>query len=252
MKAIRCGWLALATVAGLLGVAHGRAAAQEDVKALLDRAIRALGGEERLTQLTASRLKAKGTLQVQGGIPFTQDVSTQLPAQIREVIELEQNGQKTTLVTVLNGDHGWLSVNGTSQDVSKLLLTELQEAAHLLRVCRLVPLKDAAFKLALLAEVKVNGRPALGVRVECPGHRPVKLYFDRETVLLVEVERPVVDVQTGKEMNEERFFAEYRDVDGLRSPRKTTIYRDGKKHAEAEATEVRFLERLDPALFNRP
>jgi hypothetical protein len=252
MKTIRCGLLGLLTAGSLLSVADGRAVAQDEVKAILDRAIQALGGEAKLTQLAASRLKAKGTLQIQGGVSFAQEVFTQLPAQIRETVELDQNGQKVTIITLLNGEQGALTVNGTNQEVTKPLLTELKEAAHLLRVCRLLPLKDGTSKLSLLAEVHVNGRPALCVRVESPGYRSLKLFFDKETALLVEVERTVVDPPTGKEMNEERFLAEYRDADGLRSPRKTTIYRDGKKYLEAEVTEVRFLERLDAMIFTRP
>jgi len=52
-------------------------------------------------------------------------------------------------------------------------------------VAMLAPLKDKAYTLAPIGEVKVEDRPALGLRVSRKGNRDINLYFDKKTYLRV-------------------------------------------------------------------
>ena len=225
---------------------------QDDLRAVIDRAIRAHGGEDRLTKLQATQVKIKGSIAFAGGVTFTQETSSQMPGKFREVAELEVMEQKTTVVTVFDGEQGWLRAGRQTRRVDGDQLAELQELSHLMRVSRLTPLKDKAYELASLGALRVEGRLTVGVKVTSKGHRDLKLYFDMETGLLAMVERRTRSAATMKEVSEERIYAGYQDVDGLRMAQKVGVYHDGKKFMEVEVTKARALERLDESVFDRP
>src|SRR5262245_60329287 len=108
----------------LLGGAASRAQAQEDVRAILDNAFKAHGGEERLARVKAAQSKSKGVIHLLGGLKFTSESFVQVPNQFKTVMQLDINGMNFTQIQVLNGDKGWLSVNGMTQDLDAKLLQE--------------------------------------------------------------------------------------------------------------------------------
>jgi hypothetical protein len=242
--------LSLAVSIVLAGTA--RVGAAEGVEAIIDKAIKAHGGGEKLAKLPAFQSKAKGTLELLGGISFTQESAVQPPGQFKEVVQMDIMGQAVTVTTVFNKDKGWIKANDKEIEVTDQILAELKEAAHAMRVGGLVGLKEKGMELSALGEAKVNDRPAVGVRVSAKGFRDVSLYFDKETGLMAKVERRVHDEQSGQEVNEERFVSEYQDVGGRKLPKKVVIHRDGKKFMEAEVLEVKALEKLDDSEFAKP
>ncbi|HME90451.1 MAG TPA: hypothetical protein VKE49_03445, partial [Myxococcaceae bacterium] len=83
-------WLALL----FLGAAH-RLEAQEEVRSIIDKAIRAHGGEEKLAKVKAVRAKSKGTIHFGGArAAYTNTESWQLPDRIKVVTEIDNQGQK--------------------------------------------------------------------------------------------------------------------------------------------------------------
>jgi hypothetical protein len=180
------------------------------------------------------------------------EITTQMPRQMKLDIQVEAQGQNVTLVYVFNGDKAWLQVAGQTTPVKGKELDDLKEELHAQQVETLVPLlKDKAYKLHALGEAKVGGRPAVGVRVESKGHKDVNLYFDKKTGLLVKSERRALD-DAEKEVTEETFYSNYKDVSGVKVPMKVVVHHDGKKHLEMEMTEYRFLDKLDDSEFARP
>lgn len=226
--------------------------ANEELYAVIDKAIKAHGGEEKLTTLRAGRSKNKGTIDLLGGIPFTQSVSYQLPNQFREVFEGEVNNQKLTIITVYNRNKGWISINGQTQEMDEKLLAEMKEVANLLRASRLTILKDKLYTLAPLGEAKVEGRAAIGIKVSAKGYRDINFFFDKETGLIVKTERRALDVMTGQEYTEERFALDYKDRDGLKVPTRARVQKDGKKLMDAEILEYKALDKLDESEFAKP
>jgi hypothetical protein len=244
----------LSLLAGLFVAWNAPARAQDTaVTAIIQKAIKAHGGEEALNKYKAGTSRSKGRLEVGTGLDFTQEMTYQLPNQFKEVLEIDVDGKKIPAVTVFNGEKGWVVVNGQFQDIDDKLLTELKEAGNLMRASRLTTLlQDRAFKLSSVGEAKVNGRAALGVRVESKGFRDVNLYFDKDTGLLLKTERRALDVASGQEVNEERVVVEYQKLEGMQSPKKVVVNRDGKKFMEAEVLEVKLLEKVDPQSFAKP
>ena len=116
----------------------------------------------------------------------------------------------------------------------------------------LAPLKDKAFSVSTFGEAEIAGRKAVGVNVTREGHRPINLFFDKETFRLVKSETRVKDETSGQEVTQESTFGEFKVVEGTQQPLKITIKRDGKPHADVEVEEFKLSESLDDSLFAKP
>ncbi len=228
----------------------------DSLKAVLLKAIKAHGGEEALTKYQAAQAKNKGKIAVPnlGDLEFTQEVSYMLPDKLKETLLLEIMNQKITVVTRMDGGQASIEANGQAVPITEPIKKALDDARNLLRIGRLVPLlKSKDYELSPLGEIKVEGKPAVGIQVKSKGHKDINLYFDKETNLLAKIEHRTVDGQTGKEITEERIIQEYGKPgpEGMASPRKILIKHDGAKYLEAEVLEVKFFEKLDESEFKK-
>jgi hypothetical protein len=249
MRALLLPCLAL----GLLAGSVNRVRADDDLRAIIDKAIKAHGGEARLNKFNAGTTKTKGTLYVMGiKAPFTQEAWVQLPSQVKSVMELEVMGQKVTVTTVFTDKKGWYNVAGQTKEMDDKTLEAAKDEMYVARVLRLTHLKDKAYDLSPLGETKVGGQAAVGVRVASKGHRDVNIFFDKATGLVAKVEHRAVDPMSGKEFTEERLPSDYHDVDGLKSPKRVIVNRDGEKFMEADEIEAKNVEKFDDSVFAKP
>jgi hypothetical protein len=223
-----------------------------DAKALVDRAIKAQGGEEKLAKVTAFTADIKGTFHGMGAAtPYTGELATSGRGKHKVVIESEAMGKKFRFVSVLNVDKGWIKVNDDTMALEKDALASAQHDAYAEWVTTLVPLKDRMFTLATVGEIKIDRRPALGIRVVCKGQRDLNLYFDKETGFLVKCEGNKID-ESGKEVNEESLFDEYKEVQGVKIASRFRVKRDGKLFVEGEAINYQLSDKLDDSVFAKP
>jgi hypothetical protein len=236
---------------------HGQLAARatgpdEEAQGVIERAVKAHGGLDRLSRVRADRVASKGVLVVNGAeTPFTSETTVQLPGQFRNVIRL-QGERKTTFVQILNGDKVYFTIDGQPQKADDQLTAELRQTLLLNQAVRLTPLlTDKAFTLEALGEVKVEDQPCLGVKASAKGRPDVRLFFNKETALLVKTEH-AVDDGAGKQVVQEEFYSEFEEVNGVRRPMKISAYRNGKKVMEAEVTDVKYLDKVDDAEFAKP
>ncbi len=231
----------------------GAARADEEARALAARAVKAAGGEAVLAKFPASVAKIKGTFHQEGtAVPVTGTVSVQGADQLKIEIDVTVSGEKLTIVHVLNRDKGWAKVDGTVEEVDQEELKEMRHEAYAAWLTSLVPLKDKALTLSPLGEVKVNDRPAVGLKVTSKDRRDVNLFFDKETALLVKSETQVVDEDTQKEMTEVSYFTDYKEVQGVKTAMKFRTTRDGKPHLDVEVAEITYHEKLGDDVFGRP
>jgi hypothetical protein len=244
--------LLLVVAAGLALVPAGRVLAQDDVRAVLDRAIKAHGGEEKINQIKAARIKSKGRLELGGGLDFTQQITTQRPNKFREEMEFEVKGKQVKIITVFDGKKGAIQVNDKKLPLTDKITAALREAGQMMEMTRLVALRKKPFELAPLGEVRVNDMPAVGIRVSRKGANDVNLYFDKGTGLLAKLEHRTVDPLSGKELTEERIIKEYQKGDGVATPKKVTVNRDGQPFLQVEVQEVRHLDAVDDGEFTLP
>jgi len=242
-------WLAVL----FLGAVH-RLEAQEEVRAIIEKGIQAHGGEEKLAKVKAVQAKSKGTIHFGGArSAYTNAESWQLPDRIRVVMEIDHQGRKLRMIQVLNGDKGWLCLNGQTKEIPKQMRPELEEFLHVARVQTLTPLlKDNAYKLAPLGEAKVEDRPTVGVKVSHEGRRDVHLFFDREKGLLLKVAFEVQPLEGGKKARVEYYYSGHKDVEGLKWPTKKVVFMDGKKFTEGQVTEFKFVDKFNDSEFAKP
>ena len=234
----------------------GRAAAQDEARAVIEKAIQASGGPAQLAKLKAVRATSKGEIESMGlNGTYTADSLNQ-KGQMKFAMELEISGQKVAVTQIWNKDKGWIQVNagGTMMtiDIKDELAEAMKEAVHHQGIERLTPLlEDKAYTLSFLGEVKVRGKSALGVKVSSKDHKEVNLYFDKESGLLAKRDGTGLGPDQ-KEANQEIFYSEYKEFDGLKQPTKLEVHSDGKKFMTSEVSEYKFVDKFDDSEFDKP
>jgi outer membrane lipoprotein-sorting protein len=246
----KCAWL---VVLALLPAT--RLSAQQDAaRAIIERAIEAHGGEERLARNRASRVRYRGTffLPMKKTAPFTAETTFQLPNHFKTVVEQTTADMKThKAVHIIMGDKMTVTDDGRPRELDAALAQEIRAKMQLQKAVLLVPLlRDRNYQFGVLDEVKVNDRPAVGVRVAPTGKAGVemRLYFDKELSLLVKTEYLRSD-GAGKQAREECYFGDFKDDAGYKRPYKSTVYFGGTKIVELEVIDVKTYQRLDDSEF---
>jgi hypothetical protein len=249
MRAVGLSLLSLVSIISSAGLAR----AQEDAHAILAKAVKAHGGEEKLSRLHADHVKVKGTLYLgDTEIPFTGETLVQMPGQFKNVMDMKFMGQNRKVVQVLNGDRGWVSIDGQPRDPDAARLAQMKETLYMDQLVRLTPLlKDNAFQLMALKEAKIKDRPAVGVRIASKGHKDASLWFDKDTGLLVKAEYTMLNNQK-KDVPQEEYFSDFKEVNGIKRPMKVVAFQDGKKLMEAEITDVQSPEKIADTEFAKP
>jgi hypothetical protein len=226
---------------------------ENDAAAIVNKAIKAHFPKGLDTKNQGLRSKGEGTLHIMGmDLDFTQEVSVQAASKFKEAMVLSIMGKDIAVTTVFNGKEGWIVANGKDVKINDDILNELKDAAYLMGLMQGVFLKDKAIKFSVVGEVKVKGKPAIGVTVSREGKKDINMFFDKSTGLISKVEMRKRDIQSGQEMTEERFITEYQDVAGRKVAKKAEVLRDGKPFIEVEVTDTQILEKVDDSEFVQP
>jgi hypothetical protein len=236
---------------GVLWTAHAQ---ESEARSTVLKALKAHGGAEKLAKLKAVQAKGAGTLEINNMVAkVSTETFVQFPDKVKNVVELEINNMNIAVTSVFNGTTAWVHVMGRTMELKdKKLIEMFHENMYAERVTALVELTDPKYQLDLMGEVKIMNQDAIGVRVSSKGRRDVSLFFDKKTHLLIKSESRGVDPISNQEVNMEKYFSDFREVDGIQSPRKVTIHTDGKKLGDMEISEVRYLERHDDGVFAMP
>lgn len=187
-------------------------------RALVDKAIESMGGIKAQEAIRATHVRIKGKFfDYDMNSRFKGEIFTQLPKQYRLTWDSE-GGPPISFVDVLNGDKAWSKQNGELEEVKGLLLVDMQHSAYVDYVATLLPLvSDGNLALASTPGKQVEGKAADGVIVRKQGMPDVKLFFDRETHYLVEVEHTRFDPAVGKDVHRQEILKDYRVVNPAES-----------------------------------
>jgi hypothetical protein len=252
-------FLAPMTVLMLLGASLVQA--EDEPAGILDKAIKAHGGKEKLSRLRPERSKMKVEVYVansKGG--YDAEVTLALPD--KRLIDITQNlpgNQKMKVFTCIDGDKAWQSLSGKVMDLGEAQRNSMKQDLYVTRLTRLTPLvTDKNFTLKSLGEAtvkipaddKTEDHAVVGIRVSSPGHKDVELFFDKESHLLLK-SRYQGSFQ-GKEVTEEEYYTDFKDADGCKRPMKIFNTRDGQKWRKMEITEVKYLDSVPEKLFAKP
>lgn len=237
----------------LLAAAHA-ARAQDDAKDLVEKAIRAHGGETAVAKLKSVRVKVEGEVELSPGappVPIVFEDVWRLPDRYKTTSSLTLQGQKVTQTLCINGNEGWAAVNGQVQPLPPQGFKEMKEQKWAEDFDRLLPLRDKSLKLTRIMDSKVDDRPLAGIEVEAEGHRQVRLYFDKESGLLVKREQEVMG-ETGKLVAQSVVFSGFEDKGGVKHWTKITAYRDGQRYISATLRQLEIDRKNDATEFAKP
>jgi hypothetical protein len=242
--------------AGLLvvGAAWSAQGQDKEARAVIDKAIKAHGGADNINKLPASHLKAKGSMEAMGmNLNFNLEIHSQEPDKVRSVVELDISGKQFIVINVFDGKKAWESIGGQTKEVKDAKKLEKHKTdIYVQRITSLAPLAGKEFELSLVGETKVKDDDTVGVRVTSKGKPDVSLYFNKKTGLLAKAEHRTIEPFNMNEVNQEEYYSDYKQVDGVKLPHRLVIEHDGKRFMELDITEMKRLEKIADAMFGPP
>ena len=246
--------VALLVTVSVSGPGRTVSADDTDVTAILDKAMKALGGEDKLSKIEAATWKAKGkiTLGDNKEHEFTGQTTTQGLDRFRSELEVEfLDGTKLKFLSVLNGDKAWHTV-GDMALYPDAAVARLKRTVYLAVIpVTLAPLKGPGFKVQAAGEEKVGGRPAVVLKVTCPDGKDITISFDKESGLPVKAVGKVFTLD-GREVTQETTYGDYKDFGGIKIATRIEFKIDGKPDRKQEVTEFKVLDKVDPLAFATP
>ncbi|MBI5760031.1 MAG: hypothetical protein HZA46_16060 [Planctomycetales bacterium] len=239
--------LCLISIVGLILSVGSVKADDAKARQTVDKAIKALGGADKIAKYPCSTFKEKGTYYGMGdGVPYEGVYAVHLP----DRFSMEIQG---AFKLVVNGKQGWTKSGDATKEMTAEELDVSKGNLYHGWVASLVPLKEKEYKLSEFGADTINGRAAVGVNVNREGRPTVTLLFDKENGLLLKSSTIVRSPENNnKEVVEETIYSEFKEVEGIPSATKVLINRDGKKFVETEYSEYKLLEKLDDSVFGKP
>lgn len=243
------GWVV--TVALVLGIGgQSRGAGPTEI---LDKAIKALGGEEKLAKAQKATWKTKGVITFMGSDnEFTTTSSVNGLSQFRQEFEGDFGGNKIMGVTVVNGDKGWRVFMDNKTELDKdSLANEKRNYSLSVIPMTLLDLKGKDFKVENGGEEKVGDKAQVGLKVTGADGKDFRLFFDKESGLPVRLVAKVSGFD-GAEFTQETTLSDYKEVGGIQKAMKVKSTRDGEKFIEQQITEFKVLDKVDAKTFGEP
>jgi hypothetical protein len=248
----RCIGAVIVAVLALGFVGTLRAEGDKSATAIIDKAIKALGGEEKLKAIKAASWKGKGKFTYNGQDNEISSTTTiEAPGQFRQDFEVEIMGNMVTGSTVISGDKGWRKLNDDVGEMDKDAL-----ANERLNICpQLLPhslllLKSDRVKVATVPEEKVDDKPAVGLKVAMPSGKDFTIYFDKASGLPVKYTATVGFMN--EEAKQETFLSNYKEVAGVQKATHVEVRRGGDKFLTYDVLEFKTLKEVDPRTFTEP
>jgi hypothetical protein len=226
---------------------------EQAAKAVIEKGIKALGGEEKLKKADSFTWKSKGTITFGGNdSEFTTESTIQGLDHYHSEFNGEFNGNAVKAIAIINGAKGWRKFGDNTMEMDDDALANEKRRIYLSFIpFSLVTISAKNLKIDTAGEEKVGNRPAAAVKVTGPDGKDFTIYFDKESGLPVKLVAKVLGFD-GQEYTEEQVFENYKDFDGLKKATKVEAKRDGERFLVSEVTEFKVLDKVDPKLFSAP
>jgi outer membrane lipoprotein-sorting protein len=222
---------------------------ERDARAIVEKAIKAQGGEKALARTIQSKRKENGKqVLLNKEVPFLSEVSRSLPDRVRLEIELDRRIRTTT---VLDGKRAWVAEGKSPAiELPSDRVREVREEAFVWYLTTLVPLLQSNFKLTTVDETVIEGEQAVGVRVTAKGYADSVMYFRKRSGLLARIDRKVSE--GGVTISKQYVYGDYKEFDGVTIATRETVLVNGKRFTETVTTECSFPTRFEVGTFSRP
>jgi outer membrane lipoprotein-sorting protein len=217
-----------------------------DCKAIIDRAVQARGGADKLAKFNTMSWTANGTFYGMGNeMPYSATYAAEWPGKYRMEI-------KDFMTVILNGDKAWRIQGDSTDELDKDQLAGTQQGVFASWVADHLQVSGEGVSCSVKPEAKVDDKPADVVVVSRSGHSDVTLYFDKGSGLLVKRETMVKDPQEDKLVKEEASYSDYKEFDGVKWPTTVSIRRNGEPYVKATYTDIKPSPKIDPKTFEKP
>ena len=227
----------------------------EKLRVLIDKVLAAHGGEEKLRKLnkfTETVYWIKNGDQVTG---TTDKFSVQLPDRYREewIRGLDLSCETHIAILKKDGMEVWTNhgrggkFERQKSDGSERRIEYYLDDVKFFGPRRVLRLRDADHRVALLDEVKIDERPAVGIELTkaVPNFKlSLRMFFDKETNLLAKQENVLLSTSI--------VYTDYKKFDGFPIAQKETAESaKDKTFTETKVEDFRVVEKLDPKLFEQ-
>lgn len=227
--------------------------AQQTPPATIQAAIKAHGGEENLAKTVTGSLATKSTI-VLGNFEasVSWEETFELPHRYYRKISGQVMGRDISMEYAITDGSGWIRQNGGEAKEYKGEKQPLERSWNAFLAMLPLCLADGV-KLEAADEEKVDGREAVGVRIQgdIVGGQAVA-FFDKKTRLLVKSKRRIQYPLTREEVEGEVVYSDFKKVSGVQFPHRITTHVAGKKVGDMEITRIEFLKKIDDHLFDLP
>jgi outer membrane lipoprotein-sorting protein len=241
----------LLLASSLLVWAHSATAQTADD--VVEKCIAALGGRAALVKLTSRSATGTITLSTPGGdLTGSIEVLNQAPNKSRTLIKVDASALGAGMITVdqrFNGVAGY--VMDSLQGNSEITGGQLDNMRNTGFPTPLLIYKQAGATATLGGKEKVGDRDAYVVIFEPPSGSIIRQYVDAETYLTLKTVMKVQVPQLGQDVEQTTEFADYRDVDGIKTAFRLTST-SSVQRLSVTITKVEHNVKIDAALFSKP
>jgi hypothetical protein len=227
----------------------------KNARSILEKAIAAHGGADKLEKYQIIRSKSHGTMMINN---FRCAVSgheiIERPDKIRQVFSALDGVIREDVIMVLNGAKLWATNCRNKMNyelTSKRVIDACRHEMQLECYC-LGDFLAEGYELTNLGEFEVRGNDTIGIRATKKGQNDTSFYFHKGSYLTAKVESRVYDLGLSREADVERFILSYMTVDGVRHPQRVEVRRDRRFYSDLEITEIAPLESVDESVFAKP
>jgi hypothetical protein len=205
---------------GLLFGSTGPLLGQENLKTIIEKAIKVKGREEVTPRSVAVVRHMKGTIHG-GEIRQFTGTSYGEKENLKLVIQSQVNGTLETRTLISDGKRTSLTIDSSTIELGN---ESRQQTRHVDRVAGLKDLlKDKAFLLTALGEATVEGRLAVGIKVAYKDQPDVRLYFDKEQGYLLKTAYLAKEAGMDREVLHEYVLGDYQPFDPGASDRQALL-----------------------------
>ena len=238
--------LVLAAIAILTATTSTWAA--DEPKAIIEKAIKAHGGADKLNKLLGYKATMKGTIDAMGNAAeMNVKIVGQHPDMSKAEGTVSVGGQDIMILQIANGKKFDITINGMKIDLPDDAKDDVEFALYTAGFMQITPLLKPEFTLTAAPDADVDGKPATGVVVSRKDTRDLAIHFDKKTGLMV---RMSYKAKTPNgEVNREKTFLDYKAVSGLQVSHHSITKDDVKTTQELTLSEYEVLEKVDAAEF---
>lgn len=225
----------------------------DEARKLVDKAIRAHGGEQRIARTKTGRIQAKADGMIAGTFPFriSWEELFDLPRRYRQSIEGSKSGMPVQWSFAIVGREGWARQElGVPEALHPEPPLPVEGHWHTI-LPHLLLLRNKEFHLSFLGEAVQDIRTLAGIRAE--SRRTVAdFYFDKFTGLLVRARRAMPHFMPGAEVIGDIFYEDYREVDGVHFPMRFQANSGQNLSIKLQITSLKWLDKIDERAFAKP